>query len=256
MYSVAPKNRRQLTGCVLWMALPLLAAACGDVPSEQAEPLSQELKSTNGISFNGISFNGISFNGISFNGLSPGGLADPGTHRVVEYLISCALPEGERVSFDIEGHTYAFDGKLGLAPEWKDQACGPSCQRWVSACMLARVNGHEVVRTISMRGEHKGLVVEPQEMATFPRREATYFGNIFLPQPQAYACLSPGETTISRICGDSVDGCALPVVGQCDEVCKGLGRQKSFRDCGTVPFGEQSGEEERFPEAITVFLPK
>jgi len=36
-----------------------------------------------------------------------------------------------------------FQGSLGLAEDWIDHKLGPRGQRWVSACLLARVNLHD-----------------------------------------------------------------------------------------------------------------
>ena len=247
--------------CVVLGALPLLSMACDQAPTEDTPtPIAQEQKvengiTFNGITFNGITFNGITFNGITFNGMSPGGLADPATNKVVEYLVGCALPQGDQVSYDINGQTYTFAGKLGLAPEWRDAACGTSCQRWVSACMMARVNSEGQAQTVSLRGAHVGLTVEPRELQDFPMREATYYGNIFALQPAVYACLSPGQTKIKRVCGDSLENCPLPVVGSCDDVCQGTGRFNSFRNCSPQTYAQGAPPASLFSEAITVFLP-
>ena len=37
-----------------------------------------------------------------------------------------------------------YPGLLGLAPEWVGGECGPSCQRWISACVLAHANAFGV----------------------------------------------------------------------------------------------------------------
>ena len=35
-----------------------------------------------------------------------------------------------------------------------------------------------------------------------------------------YACYSPGTPSIPRVCGDSLNGCPMNVVGSCDRACR------------------------------------
>ncbi len=107
--------------------------------------------------------------------------------------MSCALPAGESVEFTLQGKKYEYDGELGLAPQWGQPGghCDGSCQQWVSACLLARVDYLGKHREISVRGDHPALAISSQEAKMYSVGEATYFGNVFTaPQPQRrYACL-------------------------------------------------------------------
>jgi hypothetical protein len=209
--------------------------------------------SYNGLSYNGLSYNGLSYNGLSYNGLSYNGLEDPVVNNFVTYLISCALPENDSVTYDIDGKSFTFAGELGLAPEWKFSSCGKSCQRWVTACMLARLNKLGQHVEISLRGEHKALKTDRSERKDFTVREATYYGNLFEGADKIYTCHSPDQANIVRVCGDSLTGCPMNVVGSCDDACKSQGAHKSFRDCATTtPFHKKSADV--YEEAITVFL--
>jgi hypothetical protein len=218
----------------------------------------------NGLALNGLALNGMALNGMALNGMALNGMGDPLVQDFVSYVVSCALPENDSVSYDIAGATYTFAGDLGLAPEWKLGACGEHCQRWVTACMLARLNKKGEHVQISLRGEHPALAVEPHEVQDFRTREAAYYGNLFAPRQPIFACYSPGTPTIARVCGESLAGCPMTVVGSCGQACRS-GRQQSFRDCSaTVPErgDHEDGDEGNHPqdpdntisEVITVFL--
>jgi hypothetical protein len=207
----------------------------------------------NGLSFNGMSYNGLAYNGLSYNGLSYNGLSDPTVSQFVTYLVECALPEGDSVSYDIAGSSYTFHGSLGLAPEWKTQSCDQSCQRWVSACMLARLNklGHHM--EVSLRGEHPALKAPKSEWKKYNVREATYYGNLFEGPEEIFACVAPGEAEIPRVCGDSLADCPMHIVGSCAPACRGKTEHGAFRDCATTPRARKKSADV-YAETITVFL--
>jgi hypothetical protein len=207
----------------------------------------------NGLSFNGMSYNGLAYNGLSYNGLSYNGLADPTVHQFVSYLVECALPENDSVTYDIAGTSYTFEGSLGLAPAWKTNACDLSCQRWVSACMLARLNKAGEHLEISLRGEHPALKAPKSEHKTYESREATYYGNLFAAPDQIFVCLSPDKSELPRVCGDDMAECPMNVVGSCAQACRGTTDHGAFRNCETTaPAGKKSADA--YEEAITVFL--
>ena len=99
----------------------------------------------------------------------------------MEYVVSCALPAGHSVTYTSAGVAYTFAGSIGVAPAWETNRCDKSCQRWVSACVLARLNKLGVHRQISIRGDNDALDVSPGELHDFSFREATYYGNLFQP---------------------------------------------------------------------------
>ncbi len=205
----------------------------------------------NGISVNGISVNGISVNGISVNGL-PADLRDPLINQIVSYLVSCALPEDDSVTYTAGATSYTFAGDIGLAPDWKNQACDEDCQGWVTACMLSRINHQGQHVEISMRGKNNALKLEKHEARDFPVREATYYGNLFDGSGDVFTCYNPGTPSIHRVCGDSLDGCPMKVVGPCDVACKNEGAHGTFQKCsGSLPARKKNG---LYDETITVFL--
>ncbi|HEX3761807.1 MAG TPA: hypothetical protein VHW23_24075 [Kofleriaceae bacterium] len=59
------------------------------------------------------------------------------------------------------------------------------------------------------------------------------------------ACLSPGKSEIPRVCGPSIEGCVMDVVGTCDDVCEDVRKDGAFTRCG----GERGERAD-----ITVFL--
>src|SRR4051812_181787 len=160
----------------------------------------------NGFAANGFAANGFAANGFAANGLplSPSAAAiarDPSSRELFKYIVSCALPEGELLTLEDQGQIYTFGGALGVAPEWLHDACDESCQRWVTACVLARVNHLGQHVEISIRGGNRALAVQPHEMQEYTAREATYYGNFFQSIPVVYTCLPPGATSIPRVCG-------------------------------------------------------
>jgi hypothetical protein len=206
----------------------------------------------NGLVLNGIALNGIALNGIALNGIALNGLADPTVHTFASYLVGCALPEGETVSYRIDGTEYTFGGDLGLAPEWKWHACGEHCQRWVSACLLARVNKKGEHVQISMRGENPGLALEPRELQDYQMVEGAYYGNLFAPRHPAYACYPSRTPALVRVCGESLADCPMQVVGPCEQACKGASRREGYRDCATS--NDPRRNDDPLSEVITVFL--
>jgi hypothetical protein len=222
--------------------------------------------SANGISINGISLNGFAVNGFSLNGLSVNGfvvnglsvngaprkITDPAVSELVSYLVSCALPEDDSVSYSVDGQSVTFAGDIGLAPQWKDGACDGDCQRWITACLLSRVNYNGEHVKISMRGEHRALKLEPHEQRDYADREAAYYGNAFQGRAQVFACYAPGTPSIPRVCGDSLDNCPMIVTGPCDRACLNTGRHGTFQDCGAD--APVSRRDRLYEEVITVFL--
>src|SRR5262249_43891385 len=82
--------------------------------------------------------------------------------------------------------------------------CDESCQRWVSACVLARTNAYGVPVEISMRApatpprapprqasqvppNQCAPPTRPDEVASYTLREGAYYGNIFATTPEACA---------------------------------------------------------------------
>src|SRR5262245_9546197 len=109
----------------------------------------------------------------------------------LKYLARCALPADITLYADQEGTRFTFPGGLGLAPRWVDEAMTPSEERWGSACLLAHVNYFGKHVLVSMRATPPpvpALAVAADEQQTFTLFEGGFFGNLFTPEPVAYAC--------------------------------------------------------------------
>jgi hypothetical protein len=110
-----------------------------------------------------------------------------GGRMTVSYLVRCALPIGHSITKkDQSGVAYTYNGQLGFAPEWETGACQQTCQRYVSACMMAHVN---------TAGVHIPLWLDAAKTSVgwgqdshYPHQEGSFFGNIFVSPPQAYYC--------------------------------------------------------------------
>jgi hypothetical protein len=220
-----------------------------------ANALSANALSANALSANALSANALSANALSANALTATALKDPLAREFLKYVVSCALPDDQVIKMTIDGSTYSFPGSLGMEPQWGEPggSCDVSCQRWITACVLARVDFLGVERPISVRGMNKGLKTTGHEAKDFPVREATYFGNVFAPGKPLYACLSPDKTTDTRVCGDSMKNCPMQVVGSCAQACAYEGQFGQFDLCST---SGKALHPETYLESVTVFLPK
>ncbi len=197
--------RKQLTHLVL---LSLALAACTD-ESEDLSSGSHGVVTNNRIASNRISSNRISSNRISSNRISSNRissnrfvanieamgdlLASPEGQELLAFLIGCALPEGVILTATdpAGGPDIEFFGEIGVAPDWVDRALDRSDRRWVTACVLSRVNDAGVSVEISMRGPLTVLDSTPAERASHPIEEGAFYGDIFGPlnQPlQWFAC--------------------------------------------------------------------
>jgi hypothetical protein len=113
---------------------------------------------------------------------------------VYSYIINCALPEGKEIDATVPGasdtappetlYTCAnescrFPGSLGLAEYWIDHRLDGKGQRWITACLLARVNYFGVKVIISLRGVAPQLLVGRHEAERYSLEEGGFYGNIF-----------------------------------------------------------------------------
>lgn len=214
---------------------------------------------TNALATNALTTNALTTNALTANSVVTDALRDELARELFSYVVSCALPAGAHVDLTIDGVDYVFNGQIGIFPQWGNAggSCDKGCRNWVSGCVLARVNYLGVQVPISVRGTKAPLALGPDEASDYPKREATYYGNIFS-QPQVrYACLSPGETSNPRVCGPSLDDCVMEVVGSCDLFCGPAHASGAFSNCRNMPrdpSGAWPNGSQSFPGSITVFL--
>jgi hypothetical protein len=222
------------------LMIPLCLAACA--PELPVGQRSQSALAYNALAFNAMAYNALAFNALAFNGLQIHGLdvADASLRRFVEYFVSCALPAGDEVVVN----DVAFAGAIGLAPEWPAGACDAGCRRWISACLLARVNARGERVEISLRGPHPALRPGPAELAAFTDEEGTYYGDT---SGQPWATSARDDLELPRTCGASIDGCHVNVVGHSDDACRTSSRARGRGGC-------HDAEGEVWQETITVFL--
>jgi hypothetical protein len=200
MRLIAPLSSRRFPILSIGFAVVVSALAGCAEPGQHATELdSEELKADNGLkTINGLrAHNGLATgNGLNLGtGLrAPGGLSSTSGlmtssegRTTVSYLVRCALPQGHSITkTDQYGKAYTFAGQIGVAPEWEAGTCNGTCERWVSACMLALVN---------TTGDHYPLWLVAQNPAigwsldpAYPLQEGSFFGDIFTPEPYAFFC--------------------------------------------------------------------
>lgn len=167
-----------------------MATACvgdPDVSTRTQGVVDGNAIATNGIATNGIALNGIATNGIATNQLSNNLYLIATTNlmstdegrEVLKYVIGCAIPVGTTLQGTSGGVTYQFPGEIGLAPSWLRRSLRDSEQRWVSACLLARVNRFGVPVSISIRGSSSALAVSGSEAQDYTVEEGAFYGNVF-----------------------------------------------------------------------------
>ncbi|WP_437693234.1 hypothetical protein [Sorangium sp. So ce176] len=258
----------------------LATSACAasldpEAPAEDAEDAaSQAVQTHNALTSNALTSNALTADvltssaltssaltaeALSASALTAEALRDPAARTLLKYIASCALPAGERLTVAVDGARLSFPGELGLAPAWGQEggSCDGACRSWVSGCVLARVNylGQKV--NISVRGDREELEADKTERAAFPTREATYYGDIFAEQPVYKACLPPGASAIPRVCGPSLEACAIEIAGPCDALCDeptGDGSFPNCRDAVRRPSGKLAVGRTPHPGSVTVFL--
>jgi hypothetical protein len=211
--------------------------------------ISMNAISMNAISMNAISMNAISMNAISMNSLVMAALNDTSpsldpryrdmgrlNEEFLRYAYSCAMPTGTSMTLALNRGDVTFQGSIGLAPQWATGACDLTCQRWVSACLIARVNGYHVPIDISMRGNHSALATTQQEEVAFSLFEGRFWGNVFTDEfeDDFMSCYGTGATEgqlTSRVCAQSGGYCGIKSTGACGSQCNG--QQK----CQATPNG-------------------
>jgi hypothetical protein len=243
---------------------------------------------TNSLITNSLITNSLITNSLITNAIRPDGLNEGElTRQFLKYLYSCALPEGASLPLVINGVDYGtLHGAVGLAPEWGQPGgkCDEHCQRWVTACLLARTNFWGVPIQISLRGPHPALTPTAAEMAAYPNREGSYFGNLFaygavaataVPGNQAppgyddhtdlYACSGPASSVpqlTHRFCSSVSAGACLfgvyhPCVDATPSACERLDPSDGAAlGCYAGPLDVVAGQRQgpRFDEVITVYV--
>jgi hypothetical protein len=196
-----------------WIAQASIALAVSGsmmltVASANAEETTNRLAS-NRLASNRLASNRLASNRLASNRLASNGLVETRLQansetadmlntadgrEVYSYIVSCALPEGTTIEADVPGaddtappntiyscnkEHCVFSGSVGLAKHWIDRRLDQKGQRWVTACLLARVNHYGVTEIISMRGVAPELSVSPEEAEQYSLQEGAFYGNLF-----------------------------------------------------------------------------
>jgi hypothetical protein len=243
----------------------------------------------NGVWQNGVWQNGVWQNGVWQNGLQGRTLrSSQYARQLLQYVYACAMPgtldpSGASIydttldpnngsltcssSAGCDSGYTCFKGNcvvqlrgaigVGINTDgsswWASGKCDESCQRWISACVLARANAYGVHVDISMRAPETApqairdaLATTEPERATYRLREGAYYGNIFAttadpPPPPSpnytgpatgpiaatgiihgaasfYACAGPDSNTpeiTKRFCSSQGDQVVINVPGTC-----------------------------------------
>ena len=186
---------------VALVAFPLAVCACS---MAEEEP---DVDNVDLISFNGLAPESLLQNRDSLGALAGAPLDGATTEltssqdgqALLTDVVRCALPTGESASFPTEGGSdLVLPGLLGLAPAWSVGPIGVTDQRFVTACLMAHVNGREVPFPISVRSARRNA--DQIESLTFPAEEMAVYGNLFAPDGEVFACF--GEA-VSQTLGSS-----------------------------------------------------
>ena len=106
----------------------------------------------------------------------------------------------------------------------------------------------------SMRGASP-LSTSQAEMAAYTHVDGVYYGNVFTSPQIRLACLPPGVTELTRVCGPSLTGCVVTSVGQCTDVCTGMRGDYSATTCSDKPVNHGGhGAGTMYNSPVTVFL--
>jgi len=265
--------------CVALVALlPLAVFACA---TDEEEPT---LDDSDLVSFNGLAPEALLGNGDALMALGAAPLDGATTEltgtkdgqALLTDVVKCALDTGDAASFPLpDGTSLVLPGLLGLAPNWKGGAIGEADQRFMTACLMAHVNGRETPFPISVRSERRK--VDVTEELAFPAEEMAVFGNIFVPADQRELSACFGEAVAQTLgssggVGDrlgvpnyldvrfcSIDEqCGFNLVGACFRFDRSVptsaceNRSDFYAECHESPI--QVSRTPSIHEAVTVYL--
>jgi hypothetical protein len=157
--------------------------------------------------------------------------------EVLRSAVECALTPEQSVSDPVTGETYT--GWWGLAPSWLGGVLDTDGRRYVTACMVQRLNYSGTTVPLLLEGPHSAIEQNPTYGPQYPIAESTVFGDLFssttplgglLPAFNAYVCwesLLPqacGPLNLpllfeKRVCDDVPLLCGLTMLGPCDLSC-------------------------------------
>lgn len=154
---------------------------------------------------------------------------------VLRDTVECALPRGQSLSDPVTGDVY--QGWWGLAPGWASAALDSNGRRYVTGCLVQRLNATGTQTPILLEGPAAAIQQDATLAAGYPVLESTVVGDLFssttpltglLPAFSVSACW---ESALPQSCGllglplleqricDDVLLCGFVSLGQCSLTC-------------------------------------
>jgi hypothetical protein len=166
----------------------------------------------------------------------PLGQVSADCRQVLRSAVQCALTPSQSVRDPVTGELYT--GWWGLAPSWLGGALDVEGRRYVTACMVQRLNYYGMSVPILLEGPHPAIAQSTTYGPEYPIAESTVFGDLFssqtpllgiLPAFNVYVCW---ENLLPQACGllglpllfeericDGTPLCGLTLLGPCDLSC-------------------------------------
>ncbi|WP_224366931.1 hypothetical protein [Hyalangium versicolor] len=161
---------------------------------------------------------------------------DTSCRHVLRSAVECALTPDQSVTDPVTGESYS--GWWGLAPSWRGAVLDTSGRRYVTGCMVQRLNYYGTEVPILLEGPHSAISQNATFGPQYPILESTVFGDLFssptpllgiLPAFNLYVCW---ESLLPQSCGllglplllekricDDAPLCGIMPVGPCALSC-------------------------------------
>jgi hypothetical protein len=156
--------------------------------------------------------------------------------HVLRSAVECALTQDQSVRDPVTGELYR--GWWGLSPSWLSGVLDTDGRRYVTGCMVQRLNYYGASVPILLEGPHPAIAENATYSPQYPIEESTVFGDLFssttpllgiLPAFQVYVCW---ESLLPQSCGllglpllfekricDDAPLCGLLTLGPCSLSC-------------------------------------
>jgi len=225
-----------------------LATGCAVEAEDQLASSSSNVEVPNRLAANRLAANRLAANKLAGATLSTASVdlqtmaATSDGLELLSYMFSCAEPPG--VSLTVNGTV--LTGGVGLAPDWTTRPLTASERKWVSACLLARVNYYGVSVQLSLRGEASALAISTEERTDFTLVEGAFWGDVFTgeePQvmhacPTAFKASDPQMSTLPlRQCAvpssttPAQTWCGFTAHATCESACSNQASSDKFWNC-------------------------
>lgn len=149
--------------------------------------------------------------------------------HVIKDVMECALGDGQSVMDQENGEVYT--GQVGLAEEWENMSLSAQERRWVSACMIQRLNYFGISVPVLLEGDEEGIEIDQGLSQDYPFAESTAWGDIFTGNEGKIAWICTEEDVWSicprdlgepwmdtRVC-DGAQNCGIAFAGRCEDAC-------------------------------------